>query len=165
MEIEAALSGQNQMREAAKITVAFTTLYFATFMNVLITKRTLLRQANQENKVFDRYGTSPGTMQNADRLNANFLEWSPIFLGLLWSLASTAKLDDTCAQLAWTYVGLRTLYIGMLLKYGVASDGMNKALWISTLPGYICLVFLWQHANAVFVHATGLKLNAKIPVE
>lgn len=138
------------LSEAAKLTVAFVSLYFLTFANILVKKKTLLRQAKQEGRVFDRY-TSPG-MHNADRLNANFLEWSPIFLGLLWSLAATSNLDDTAIAVSWTYVGLRALYIFLLLLYGVASDGMNKGLWVSTFPGYACLLFLLQQAvRALFL--------------
>lgn len=132
---------------AAKITVAFLWIYLLTFVNILVTKKTLIRQARQEAMVFDRY-TSPG-MLNADRLNANILEWSPIFLGPLWSLAMTANLGNLDTLFAWTYVSLRALYFILVLKYGVASDGMNKALWFATYPGYLCLLQLMAKATHV----------------
>jgi len=137
-------SSDDGLRKAGQITVAFLTLYWVTFLNILRTKRRLLRQAQATNKTFDRYASPQ--MRNADRLNANFLEWSPIFLGLLWSLAATASLSRSSVAVAWTYVGLRTLYIVLLITYGVASDGLNKALWVSTAPAYFCLMYLWVQA-------------------
>jgi uncharacterized MAPEG superfamily protein len=135
----------DDLAKAAQITVVFTLLYSLTFVNVLVTKRRLLGQARAAKKKFDRY-TSP-QMLPADRLQANFLEWSPIFLGLLWSLAATADLSNTVAvTVARIYVGLRALYIVLILRYGVNSNGMNKALWISTFPSYICLMYLGQQA-------------------
>jgi uncharacterized MAPEG superfamily protein len=131
--------------KAAQITVVFTALYWLTFINVLVTKRRLLKQARLARKEFDRYTSQQ--MRNADRLVANFLEWSPIFFGLLWSLAATANLSKSSSvAVAWTYVGMRALYIVLVLMHGVSSDGMNKALWISTTPAYFCLMYLTLQA-------------------
>lgn len=129
---------------AAKLTVAFILLYELTFVHILVYKKRLLRQHQQQKKPFDRY-QSP-QMQTADRLQANFLEWAPIFLGLLWSLATTSNLSSHTVVAAWTYLALRLLYIFLVLKNGVASNGMNRALWISTFPSYFCLLFMTQHA-------------------
>jgi len=71
---------------ATRITVVFLMLCSVNFVNILVTKKWLLRQNREK---FDCC-TSP-SMRTADRLQANFLEWSPIFLGLLWSLAATDK--------------------------------------------------------------------------
>lgn len=130
--------------KAAQMTVVFTALYSMTLVNVVVNKKRCLRQARQAKKTFDRY-TSP-QMHNSDRLVGNFLEWSPIFMGLLWSLAATANLSSSSVVVAWTYVGLRALYIVLMLRYGVASDGLNKPLWVSTFPAYICLNYLFVQA-------------------
>ena len=149
------VSGQNDVAlvAAAQITVVFTILYALTFVNGLITKRLLLaretasRQNNDNEKPYDRY-THPD-MRNADRLQANFLEWSPIFLGNLWSLAVTGNLTPRCVTASWTYVGLRALYIVLMKRHGVASTGKNTALYPSTMPSYVCLLYLLQHAVRV----------------
>jgi uncharacterized MAPEG superfamily protein len=132
------------LRTAAQITVVFVSLYGLTFVNVLRTKARLLRQARKAGTPYDRY-TAPG-MRTADRLQANFLEWSPIFLGLLWSLAATANLGSSVVAAAWTYVALRVLYVGLILQYGIRSNGLNKMLWASTFPAYGCLTYLTVHA-------------------
>jgi uncharacterized MAPEG superfamily protein len=131
---------ENDIRKGAQITVVSTFLYSLTLVNVVVRKKRCLRQARQANKTFDRY-TSP-QMHNADRLVGNFLEWSPIFMGLIWPLAVTGNLSSSSVLVAWTYVALRALYIVLEIKYGVASDGLNKPLWISTFPSYICLNYL-----------------------
>lgn len=132
------------LSQAARITVVFVLLYEVTFANGLITKKRLLQESRQQKKPFDRY-KSPH-MHTADRLQSNFLEWSPIFLGLLWSLAATSNLSRNSVVAAWVYLGLRALYIVLILRYGVASNGFNKPLWISTFPGYVCLLYMTQQA-------------------
>ena len=138
------MSDNDQLTQAAKMTVAFVLLYELTFFNVLRSKRRLLKEHQTQKKVFDRY-KSP-QMQTADRLQANFLEWAPIFLGLLWSLAATSNFSKNSVIAAWTYLGLRLLYVVLILNYGVASDGMNRALWISTFPSYICLLYMTKES-------------------
>lgn len=129
---------------AARLTVTFLFLYSLTFINVLRCKKKYGRLAKEAGKKFDRYNTPD--MHNADRLNANFLEWSPMFLGLLWSLAATSNLSTAAIVAAWTYVGLRALYIGLVFTYGVSSNGMNRSLWISTFPAYFCLNVMFLQA-------------------
>ena len=134
-------------KTAARLTVVFCVLYSVTFVNVLRVKKALFQQArrlarsgNSSNKTYDRY-TDP-KMRAADRLQANLLEWSPIFLGLVWSLGVVGALDGVVLGVAWTYLGLRALYIGLVLQKGVASNGMNRHLWISTFPAYGCLTVM-----------------------
>ena len=138
------MSESNDVRKAAQITVVFTFLYSLTLVNIVYHKKKCLRQARQANKTFHRY-TSP-LMHNADRLVGNFLEWTPIFMALLWSLAATSNLSSASTKIAWTYVALRALYIVLEIRYGVASNGLNKPLWISTFPSYICLNYLLVQA-------------------
>lgn len=137
-------SSPDSLLSAARITVVFVFLYSITFTIQLVMKRKLLMQARRNRTKFDRY-QSP-EMHKVDRLNANFLEWSPVFLGLLWSLAATQKLDVAGVMCSWTYVGLRALYMLLILRHGVAQNGMNTSLWISTFPAYICLMILGVQA-------------------
>ena len=137
----------DSIRKAAQMTVTFCCLYTVTFVNVLIAKKRLLREARLVNAEFDRY-TSPG-MHSADRLQANFLEWSPIFLGLVWSLGATDNLISVSLVAAWVYLGLRALYIFLVLQHGVSTNGMNRALWISTFPAYACLLCMFVHSISV----------------
>jgi hypothetical protein len=51
-------------------------------------------------------------------------------------------LSDTSIAMGWTYIGLRLLYVGLSVKYGVNEHGHNKPLWASTLPSYVCLLYL-----------------------
>lgn len=134
----------DELTQAARLTVVFVLLYEVTFVNGVITKKRLHRIAQQEKKLFDRYNSPE--MHNADRLQANFLEWSPVFLGLVWSLAATVNLSKMSIAASWLYLGLRAIYIVLVLQYGVASNGFNQALWVSTFPSYICLVFMTQEA-------------------
>jgi len=92
----------------------------------------------------DRYNCPE--LLNADRLVANILEWTPIFLGSVWSLAAVDRLDERCRKFSWGYVGLRAVYLVLVVKYGVAKGGRNKPLWVSTFPSYICLIFLWKRS-------------------
>lgn len=133
---------------AAKITVAFSNLYGLSFVNILMTKKRLARKAKAEGKAFDRYESSD--MRTADRLSGNLLEWYPVFMSPLWALALTGLLDDTCIAVSWTYISLRVLYAGLILKHGVSRSGMNPSLWISTFPGYACLLFLNVRAMTLF---------------
>jgi hypothetical protein len=136
---------------AARITTAYSTLYCMTFVNGLVTKKRFAAKYKAQGKTFNRYESLE--MQTADRLTQNILEWYPVFMSPLWSLAMTNQLaNDTtvtgniCVLLAWTYVGLRTWYFGLILKHGVNKSGMNVSLWKSTFPGYACLAFLHFHA-------------------
>lgn len=143
------MSNSNGIRKAAQITVVYTFLYWLTLINIVYNKKKWLRQARKANKMFERY-SSP-QMHNADRLVGNFLEWSPVFMGLLWPLAATGNLTSTSTNVAWMYVGLRAFYIVLEIRYGVASDGLNKQLWISTFPAYLCLNYLLlQAAHRLF---------------
>lgn len=132
---------------AARITTVYSTLYFMTFVNGLVTKKRLAAKYKAQGKTFNRYDSLE--MQPADRLTQNFLEWYPVFMCPLWSLAMTHQLAEdnrvvgnVCVLVAWTYVGLRTWYFGLILKHGVNRSGMNAPLWKSTFPGYFCLAFL-----------------------
>ena len=136
---------------AARITVIFLMLFTVAFLNVLICKRRGLRQWEKDKKddknnkmvsyCYDRYNDP--SMQAPDRLVGNLLEWSPMFLGLLWSLAATNHLTSTGAdRAAWIYVALRALFEALVLQHGVRSNGMQKHLWISTFPAYACLLFM-----------------------
>mmetsp|Transcript_4817 Transcript_4817/g.12253 ORF Transcript_4817/g.12253 Transcript_4817/m.12253 type:complete len:148 (+) Transcript_4817:218-661(+) len=128
----------DDIRAAARLTVIFCALYGATFANVLRVKKMLFRQAREAGRTFDRYTSLQ--MRVADRLQANLLEWSPIFLGLVWSLGVVGALDGVALWTAWIYLSLRALYIGLVLQEGVSSSGMNRHLWISTFPAYACLI-------------------------
>ena len=132
-------SAQNNasLLTAAKITVAYTTLYSMTMLNQVVQKKRLLTKYG---KSFDRYSSTE--MRDADRLTGNFMEWSLIFLGPLWSLAAMEALSATSILMAWTYVGLRVLYLGLSIQYGVNEQGLNKPLWLSTFPSYICLSYI-----------------------
>jgi len=126
--------------EAAQITVIYTLVYSVTLFIQVYMKKKLYKKAKQQGKQYDRY-TLP-QMLSYDRLNANFREWTLPFLGPLWSLALTEKLTIRSIWAAWIYVGLRTLYIGLVCQYGVSKIGYNSPLWISTLPAYLCLLYL-----------------------
>lgn len=134
----------SDIMKAAQITVVLSFLYLLTLVNVLVHKKRGLRQARSANKTFDRYNSPQ--MHNADRLVGNFLEWSPIFMGLLWPLAVTGNLSSSSVTVSWMYVALRALYMVLEIKYGVASDGLNKPLWVATFPAYICLNYLFVQA-------------------
>ena len=138
------MNDNDHFLQAAKLTVVFVLLYALTMVNIVVAKKRLLRQHQQEKKVFDRY-QSP-QMQTADRLQGNFLEWAPIFLGLLWSLAATSNLSKASLVAAWLYLALRLLYVVLILKHGVATNGANRPLWISTFPSYLCLLYMTQQA-------------------
>jgi MAPEG family len=144
---------------AARITIAYSTLYFMTFVNGLVTKKRVAAKYKSQNKTFDRYNSPE--MQSADRLTQNFLEWYPVFMAPLWSLALTDQLVvtvarteenndsnndhnniSTCVSISWLYVGLRVWYFYLILKHGVNKSGMNKSLWKSTFPAYFCLAYL-----------------------
>ena len=104
---------------AARCTVVFALLYAATFVNVLASKKRALRKAAAAHKdqAYDRYASLD--MRPADRLQANFLEWSPAFLGLMWSLAATGRLGGRGAAVCWAYVGLRALYVVLVCRRGI----------------------------------------------
>ena len=110
----------------------------------IVAKWRLIRQKKKKGEVFDRYGCPE--LLSADRLVQNMLEWSPLFLGPVWSLAATNQLDESCLTFAWGYVGLRVMYLFLVVKYGVARSGLNKPLWGATIPSYVCLIFLWRRS-------------------
>ena len=129
------------LMNAAKVTVAYSSIYGICMCYQVVTKQRLIRKYKNQNKAFDRYNS--GEMRNADRLVANFMEWTPIFLGPLWAITVTNRFDETSTKAAWTYVGLRTLYAGLVMTYGISSSGRNKPLWAATFPGYACLMYIW----------------------
>jgi len=122
------------------LTVGFSSVYGLSMIHQIIIKKRLILRYKQMGKPFDRYSSSE--MRHTDRIAANILEWSPVFLGPIWSLALTERLDDTCVTVAWAYVGLRGLYLCLGAMFGVAKSGRNKALWVATFPSYACLSFL-----------------------
>ena len=67
----------DNLRSAGQATVAFVTLYFSTFAVVLKRKKELNAKAKKVpgGKPFDRYNSPE--MRVVDRLQLNFLEWSP----------------------------------------------------------------------------------------
>ena len=141
------------LKSAGQATVVFLALYSVIPHIGLVRKRGLLAAARASGKQFDRY-TSP-EMFTLDRLHGNFLEWSPVYLGLLWTLATAQVLEGATLAVAWTYVGLRALYMGLVLQYGVNREGMNKALWPSTFPAYGCLLYMMTKAvGALFIFET-----------
>jgi hypothetical protein len=58
-------------------------------------------------KSFDRYNSL--NMRDADRLTGNFLGWTPLFLGPLWSMAMTETFSDVSQIMAWKYLEPRML--------------------------------------------------------
>lgn len=126
---------------AAQITVVYTTIYSMTVLNQVVHKKRLHRKLGEK---FDRYNSVE--MRHADRLTGNFLEWTIVFLGPLWSMAMTDTLSDMSRTMAWTYLGLRMLYVGLSFKHGVNEQGHNVSLWASTFPSYICLLYLLMAA-------------------
>lgn len=114
--------------DAAKLTVGFSSVYGIAMMLQTVAKQRLIIQK----KIVDRYNCPE--LLNADRLVANLLEWSPMFLGPVWSLAAVGRLDERCCRIAWLYVSLRVIYLVLVVKFGVAKGGRNKPLWGSTLP-------------------------------
>lgn len=139
----------DHLRCAGQATITFLALYGSTFVLVLKCKRTCLQKARAAGKRFDRY-TSPD-MHVVDRLQGNFLEWSPMFLGLLWTLAANGVLSGAALAATWGYLVLRTLYMVLILQHGLSDNGMNKQLWISTFPAYGCLSVMFAKALAVLL--------------
>jgi uncharacterized MAPEG superfamily protein len=81
---------------------------------------------SKSTKVFDRY-QSPG-MLSADRAVGNLLEWTPVFLELLWMLVvmedggeqkGLMSHRSTIYYAAWAYVGFRFLYVVLALTGAV----------------------------------------------
>jgi hypothetical protein len=152
------MSSIRAIQAASQITVAYCGVYSLTLLNQLVHKKLLHAQYCKEGKVFDRYTAIE--MRPIDRINANMLEWMPIFLGPLWILAlnsnqgggsgaadsGSSLLTDTCVTVSWMYVGFRVLYFALVLKYGVSSVGRNIPLYAATFPGYACLVYLMTRA-------------------
>ena len=130
--------------QATRITVAFTAVYSSALFLQVVTKQRTIIQHKQAKKQFDRYN-SPALL-HVDRLVANMMEWAFIFLPLLWSLAVTDRLDDGAARASWFYVMTRALYVVLVMKVGVATSGRNKGLWMSTFPGYVCLIVMMKKA-------------------
>lgn len=137
-------SSSQSILGAARVTVAFTSVYIVSMLYQIISKKRLLRKARLKGEPLNRYGHPE--LHNAGRLVANLLEWSPIFMAPLWCLAVTDRLDQSCMHFAWAYVLLRGMYVCLLIKFGVNRNGNNTQLWISTLPAYGCLLFLWQRS-------------------
>lgn len=133
----------DQLVTAARVSIAFLCLYALTFAIVLVAKIRGIVQAKSAGKAFDRYTSND--MHTADRLNANFLEWAPMFLTILWSLAATSNLSPGCVTAAWLYVTLRAFYIALVFIFGIAKDGMHQQLFISTFPAYFCLIYMLSH--------------------
>ena len=129
---------------AAKVTVGFSSVYGFAMAHQVFAKQRLIRNKKKDGQVLDRYGCPE--LLSADRLVANILEWSPMFLGPVWSLAAADRLDERCLTFAWGYVGLRAVYLFSVIKRGVASNGLNRHLWGATFPGYACLIFHWKRS-------------------
>ena len=129
------------LMNASKVTVAYSTVYWICMLNQVATKQRLIRKYKAQKETFERYNSPE--MRDADRLVANFMEWTPVFWGPMWSLTAASRFDDTAVKAAWTYVGLRAVYAALLMKYGVSSAGVNKPLWAATFPAYICLIYIW----------------------
>ena len=135
--------------QAAQVTVAYSGLYGMTLFTQFVKKKLIHAKKIKEGKVFDRYNSIE--MRPYDRLTMNYLEWMPVFLCPLWSMAATDTLTDTSITVAWVYISLRTMYFGLVLKFGVNISGHNAPLWISTFPGYGCLIYLlFRAATSVF---------------
>ena len=142
-------SSSQSILGAARVTVAFTSVYIVSMLYQIISKKRLLRKARLKGEPLNRYGHPE--LHNADRLVANLLEWSPIFMAPLWCLAVTDRLDQSCMHFAWAYVLLRGMYVCLLIKFGVNRNGNNTQLWISTLPGKSEFVLFFCVCYSVFI--------------
>lgn len=132
---------------ASKVTVVYTCIYTIAMYYEIYVKLTTLRKYHLKGKVVNRYDCPE--LLSSDRLTANFREWTIPFLGPVFCLGLTDQLDDESnmsLKYAWTYVGLRGLYVLLVMKYGIHTGGINKPLWISTFPGYYCLTMLGWNA-------------------
>ena len=87
-------SSSQSILGAARVTVAFISVYIVSLLYLIYCKKRLLRKARLKGEPLNRYGHPE--LHNADRLVANLLEWSLIFLGPLWCLAVTDRLDQSC---------------------------------------------------------------------
>lgn len=138
------------VHEACRITIVFTILYTACLVNQTVNKYVNISRAKQAKENFDRYNSLE--MRSADRMLANMMEWSFVFFPLLWSLALTGRLvssGDDALKWSWRYIYLRGLYIILSIRYGVASNGKNKPLWVSTFPAYVCLLCMFKKAIVI----------------
>lgn len=75
----------------------------------------------------------------ADRSLGNFLEYSTLFVSLLW--IHTALIGD-CEAIGFSYVFLRALYPILAYAGGITFSGAKPIIYLSTLPGYGVLIWL-----------------------
>ena len=129
---------------AARITIAFVVVYGTALLLQIITKQRLILEHKRLGKPFNRYTSEK--MHSSDRMLANLQEWGFAFLPLLLTLAATDRMSGSVVAVSWIYVGLRGLYVGLVYTFGVGTGGLNPSLWISTFPGYACLLFLMTKA-------------------
>ena len=125
------------MIRASQISISIAAVHGMAMFVQLVRKMRLIRK---HGKSFDRYNSLD--MHSIDRMVANLIEWSIIFLPLVWSLGVTGNLDDTATRTSMTYVGLRGFYVALVSTFGVRRNGINVPLWIATFPSYGCLTVL-----------------------
>lgn len=134
------------LQSASRLTIGYTIVYSIAMLNQVVTKNMLIAK---HGKSFDRYQAPE--MRSADRLLGNLLEWTPIFLGPIWSLSSSQLLSERHVAVAWTYIGLRALYVGLVRSFGVSGNGRNTPLWAATFPAYGCLSYLLFQATSLLL--------------
>jgi hypothetical protein len=140
-------SSKDDVIAAAQITLGYVLVYSAALLYQTVCKSRLIERYRALDKPLNRYEAVE--MRSPDRLVANMMEWGLGFLPLLWVLGVADRLGDSVKYVAWTYVALRALYVGLVARYGVATGGRNKPLWISTFPSYFCLLYLLGRALPV----------------
>ncbi|MFT5686586.1 MAG: hypothetical protein ACI8RZ_007542, partial [Myxococcota bacterium] len=120
------------------VTLAYVALYYAFQIRVALTKARLAREYRKRNEKFDRYFGQDRQMLAVDRVQLNMLEHMPPFLVLLWLHA--VFVGPTGATVAGTiYLLARGAY--PLLIGGRLGRGVKASIFISTLPGYLVLVY------------------------
>lgn len=166
---------------ACRLTVSYLLVYSSAIVLQVVTKKRLLRRSSsrshhhhhpqqkkeQKEHPFDRYQNLE--MLAADRAVGNLLEWTPIYLGLVWVLAaldglggaSTStttssattwwSLQAACYHAAWGYIGTRILYLLLIYTKGISLDGKQSSLYAATYPAYACLIILLVQAVKLLI--------------
>eukprot|EP01116_Phalansterium_solitarium_P003159 TRINITY_DN1381_c0_g1_i1.p1 TRINITY_DN1381_c0_g1~~TRINITY_DN1381_c0_g1_i1.p1 ORF type:complete len:152 (-),score=46.88 TRINITY_DN1381_c0_g1_i1:91-546(-) len=132
---------------AARVTVAYA-LLFVVFVNIQLfakvasaRKHRAAKKAGKTEAAYNRYDTSRDlTLHVADRIVGNYVEWASVFLATFWLcvIVTGQGLVE-----GWIYVIARALYPLLAFYGGVTLQGAKPLIFLSTVPGYGCLISLF----------------------
>ena len=139
--IQSVIKGPHYLA-AARLTFAALVLH-VTFICVQVGVKLALKLKVKERKklepnyVYNSYTSDDPNILIANRLVGNYMEWMPVFLGMVWLYAMYV---GNPGYYGWIYLFFRSLYAPLAFSGAISRGGAKPLIYISTMPQYLMII-------------------------